>query len=169
MYMLYDKGKVRLPNPGLRLYAVQNYLIETKAEPMSQRVPQHVASKRMTTQQERTWHRADPGPKEPAHLSYNDYNTRVLRDPWAQYTRQEEPAHETWAEATDHQWRNQQYQPSRYSTDPYGASGSGTQPHFDVGRPFDATHAFMQDYYYETGTFHTHTDNTLLTIQQTQA
>jgi len=86
MYMLYDKGKVRLPNPSLGVYAVQNYLIEIEAEPVSQRVPQLVASKRMTTQQERTWHGADLGLEEQAHLSYNDYNPRVLRDLLGQYT-----------------------------------------------------------------------------------
>ena len=55
MYMLYDnKGKIRLPNPNLGLYVVQNYLIEIAVAPVNQRAPQRVASKRMTTHQECT-------------------------------------------------------------------------------------------------------------------
>jgi len=69
MYMLYDnKGKIRLPNPNLGLYVVQNYLIEIAVAPVNQRAPQRVASERMTTHQERTWYGADPGPEEAAHL-----------------------------------------------------------------------------------------------------
>ena len=34
MYMLYDdKGKIRLPNPNLGLYVVQNFLIEIAVTP----------------------------------------------------------------------------------------------------------------------------------------
>jgi len=56
MYMLYDnKGKIRLPNPNLGLYVVQNYLIEIAVAPVNQRAPQCVASERMATHQERTW------------------------------------------------------------------------------------------------------------------
>jgi len=41
MYMLYDnKGKIRLPNPNLGLYVVQNYLIEIAVTPVNQRAPQ---------------------------------------------------------------------------------------------------------------------------------
>ena len=97
--MLYDdKGKIRLPNPSLGLYAVQNYLIEISAEPVNQRVPQRVASERMATHQERTWFGADPGPEEAAHLHYHDYNPRILRDPWVQHTQPQEPTQETLAE-----------------------------------------------------------------------
>jgi len=75
MYMLYDnKGKIRLPNPNLGLYVVQNFLIGIALAPVNQRAPQRVASKRMTTHQERTWYGADPGPEEAAHLHYHDYN-----------------------------------------------------------------------------------------------
>lgn len=170
MYMLYDSGKVRLPNPGLGLYVVQNYLIDIAAEPVSQRVPQRVASERMATHQERTWHGADPGPEEPVHVHYRDYNPRVLRDPWAQYTHPEEPAHEeTWQEGQDHQWTNRPFQAGRYSTDPFGASGSGTQPPFDAGRTSDASYAFTRDYYHEAGAFFARTDNNLLAIRETQA
>ena len=57
MYMLYDnKGKIRLPNPNLGFYVVQNFLIEIAATPVNQRAPQRVASERMTTHQERTWY-----------------------------------------------------------------------------------------------------------------
>jgi len=50
MYMLYDdKGKIRLPNPNLGLYVVQNFLIDIAATPVKQRAPQRVASERMTT------------------------------------------------------------------------------------------------------------------------
>jgi len=57
MYMLYDnKGKIQLPNLNLRLYVIQNYLIEIAVTPVNQRAPQRVASKRMTTHQERTWY-----------------------------------------------------------------------------------------------------------------
>jgi len=81
--MLYDnKGKIRLPNPNLGLYVVQNYLIEIAVTPVNQTAPQRVASERMTTRQERTWYGADPGLEETAHLHYCDYNPRVLRDPW---------------------------------------------------------------------------------------
>jgi len=39
-YMLYDnKGKIRLPNPNLGLYVVQNYLIEIAVTPVNQRSP----------------------------------------------------------------------------------------------------------------------------------
>jgi len=83
MYMLYDnKGKIWLPNPNLGLYVVQNYVIEIAVAPVNQRAPQRVASKRMTTHQERTWYGADPGPEEAAHLHYCDYNPRVLRNLW---------------------------------------------------------------------------------------
>jgi len=52
MYMLYDnKGKIRLPNPNLGLYVVQNYLIEIAVAPVNQRAPQRVASERMATHQ----------------------------------------------------------------------------------------------------------------------
>jgi len=55
MYMLYDnKGKIRLLNPNLGLYVVQNFLIEIAVTPVNQRAPQGVASERMTTHQERT-------------------------------------------------------------------------------------------------------------------
>jgi len=75
VYMLYDnKGKIQLHNPNLGLYVVQNYLIEIAVSPVNQRAPQRVASKRMATHQERTWHGADPGPEEAAHLHYYDYN-----------------------------------------------------------------------------------------------
>jgi len=41
IYMLYDnKGKIRLANPNLGLYVVQNFLIEIAATPVSQRTPQ---------------------------------------------------------------------------------------------------------------------------------
>ena len=79
MYMLYDnKGKIRLPNLNLGLYVVQNYLIEIAVAPVNQRAPQRVASERMATNKECTWHAADPGPEEVVHLHYRDYNPRVL-------------------------------------------------------------------------------------------
>jgi len=75
MYMLYDdKGKIRLPNPNLGLYVVQNFLIKIAATPFNQRAPQRVASERMTTHRERTWYGADPGLEEAVHLHYCDYN-----------------------------------------------------------------------------------------------
>jgi len=38
MYMLYDDiGKIRLPNPNLGLYVVQNFLIEIAATPVNQK------------------------------------------------------------------------------------------------------------------------------------
>jgi len=41
MYILYDnKAKIRLPNPNLGLYVVQNYLIETAVALVNQRAPQ---------------------------------------------------------------------------------------------------------------------------------
>ena len=50
MYMLYDnKGKIRLPNPNLGLYVVQNFLIEIAVTMVNQRAPQQGASERMTT------------------------------------------------------------------------------------------------------------------------
>jgi len=83
MYMLYDnKGKIRLPNPNLGLYVVQNFLIDIAVTLVNQRAPQRVASERMTTHQEHTWYGAHPGPEEAAHLHYCDYNPRILRDPW---------------------------------------------------------------------------------------
>ena len=79
MYMLYDnKGKIRLPNPNLGLYVVQNYLIEIAVTPVNQRAPQRVASERMTTHQECTWYGADPGLEEAAHLHYCDYNPLLI-------------------------------------------------------------------------------------------
>jgi len=57
----------------------------------------------------------------------------------------------------------------RYSTDPFGASGSRSQPQFDAGRYSDASYVFSSDYYQETGAFFNRTDNTLLAIQDRQA
>jgi len=57
----------------------------------------------------------------------------------------------------------------RYSTDPYGASGFRPLPQFDAGQYSDASYAFTNDYYQEADAFFTHTDNTLLDIQNTQA
>jgi len=168
MYMLYDNNtKVRLPNPDLGIYSVRNYLIETAA-PVNRRAPQRAASARMATHQEHTWQGADPGPEEAAHLHYNDYNPRVLRDPWARHVQPEEPPQETWPEGQYHQWENPPFT-RRYSTDPYGASGSRPQPQFDTGRYSDASYAFSGDYYQETAAFYTRTDNTLLDIRTTQA
>ena len=78
MYMLYDKGKVRLPNPSLGLYVVLNYLIEIAVAPVNQRAPQRVASERIATHQEHTWQGSDHGPEEAAHLHYRDYNPESL-------------------------------------------------------------------------------------------
>ena len=64
---------------------------------------------------------------------------------------------------------NLPFSTGRYSTDPYGASGSRTQPQFDAGRYSDASYAFTNDYYQDAGAFFTHTVNTLLDIQNTQA
>lgn len=170
MYMLYDNDvKVRLPNPSLGLYAVQNYLIDVAAEPVNQRVPQRVASERITTHQRHDWSGADPGPEEAAHLHYRDYNPRVLRDPWVQSTQPPEPTPEEWPEGQDHQWANPPYTAGRFSADPYGASTSRTQPHFDAGRYSDASYVFTGDYYYDTRAFHNRTDNALLNIQNQQA
>ena len=170
MYMLYDdKGKIRLPNPNLGLYAVQNFLIEIAATPVNQRTPQRVASERITTHRDRTWYGVDPGPEEAAHLHYCDYNPRVLRDPWVRHAQPQEPTEETWPESQDHQWTNPPFHTGRYSTDPYGASGSRPPPQFDAGRYSDASYAFTNDYYQEAGAFFTRTDNTLLDIQNTQA
>jgi len=103
MYMLYDnKGKIRLPNLNLGLYVVQNFLIEIAVTPVNKIAPQRVASERMTTHQERTWHGADPGPEEAAHLHYCDYNPRVLRDPWVRHAQPQEPTQEIWPESQDH-------------------------------------------------------------------
>jgi len=103
MYKLYDnKGKIRLPNPNLGLYVVQNFLIEIAVTPVNQRAPQRVASERMTTHQEHTWYGADPGPEEAPHLHYRDYNLRVLRDPWVPHAQPQEPTQETWPEGQDH-------------------------------------------------------------------
>ena len=125
MYMLYDnKGKIWLPNPNLGLYVIQNYLIEIAVAPVNQRAPQRVASERMTTYQEHTWYGADPRPEEAVHLHYHDYNPRVLRDPWVRHAQPQEPTQETWSEGQDHQWVNPPFRTSRYSTDPFGASGS---------------------------------------------
>ena len=69
MYMLYDnKGKIRLPNPNIGLYVVQNFLIEIAVTPVNQRAPQRVASERMTTHRERTWY-DDPRLEEAASPS----------------------------------------------------------------------------------------------------
>jgi len=122
----------------------------------------------MTTHQERTWYGADPGPEGAAHLHYRDYNPRVLRDPWVRHAQPQEPTHETWPECQDHQWTNPPFSMGRYSTDPYGASGSRPQPQFDAGRYSDASYAFTNDYYQEAVAFFTRTDNTLLGIQNTQ-
>jgi len=170
MYMLYDnKGKIRLPNPNLGLYVVQNYLIEIAVAPVNQRAPQRVASERMTTHQERTWYGANPRPEEAAHLHYCDYNPRVLQDRWVRHAQQQEPTQETWPEGQDHQWTNPPFRMGRYSTNPYGASRSRTQPQFDAGQYFNASYAFTNDNYQEAGTFFTRIDNTLLDIQNTQA
>ena len=166
--MLYDKGKVRLPNPSLSMYVVQNYLIEIAVESVKQRAPQRVVSERMATHQEHTWQGADPGPEEVVHLHCHDYNPRVLRDPWVQHAQPEEPMQETWSEGQDHQWANPPIHSGRYSTDPFGASGSRPQPQSDAGRYSDASYAFTRDYYHETDAFFTRTNNTLLAIQETQ-
>jgi len=169
MYMLYsNKGKIRLPNPNLGLYVVQNYLIEIAVAPVNQRAPQSVASERMATHQERTWYGADPGPEEAAHLHYCDYHPRVLRDPWVQHAQPKEPAQETWPEGQDHRWANLPFRSGRYSTDPFGASGSRPQPQFDAGHYSDASYVFSGDYYQEVGAFFNRTDNTLLAIQERQ-
>ena len=161
IYMLYDdRGKIRLPNPNLGLYVVQNFLIA--ATPVNQRAPQRVASERMTTHRERTWYGADPGLEEAAHLHYSDYNPRVLRDPWVPHAQPQEPTKETWPESQDHQWTNPPFHTSRYSTDPYGASGSRPPPQFGAGRYSDASYAITNDYYQEAGAFFTRADNTLL-------
>jgi len=49
-------------------------LLQETVTPVNQRAPQRVASKRMTTHQERTWYGADPGPEEATYLHYRDYN-----------------------------------------------------------------------------------------------
>jgi len=169
MYMLYDnKGKIRLRNPNLGLYVVQNYLIEIAVAPVNQRAPQRVAFERMATHQECTWYGPDPGLEEAAHLHYRDYNPRVLRDPWVQHTQLEEPSQVTWPEGQDHQWANPPFCSGRYSTDSFGALGSRLQPQFDVGRYSDASYVFCGDYYQGAGAFFNRTDNTLLAIQDRQ-
>ena len=45
----------------------------------------------------------------------------------------EEPVQKTWPEGQDHQWANPPFHLGRYSTDPFGASGSRPQPQFDAG------------------------------------
>jgi len=79
------------------------------------------------------------------------------------------PTQETWPESQDHQWTNPPFHTGRYSTDPYGASGSKPPPQFDAGRYSDASYTFTNDYHREAGAFFTRTDNTLLDIQNTQA
>jgi hypothetical protein len=75
MYMLYyNKGNIRLSNPNLGLYVVQNYLIDIAVALVNQRAPQRMACETMATHQEHTWYGADPGPEEAAHLHYRDYN-----------------------------------------------------------------------------------------------
>ena len=68
----------------------------------------------------------------------------------------------------DHQWTNPPFRTGRYSTDPYGASGSRSQPQLDVGRYSDASYAFKSDYYQEADAFFARTNNTLLDIQNVQ-
>jgi len=162
-----NKDKIRLPNPNLGLYVVQNYLIEIAVAPVNQRAPQRVTSERMTTHQEHTWYGANPEPEEAVHLHYRDYNPRVLWDPWVRHAQPKEPTQETWLEGQDQQWANPPFSTGRYSTDPYGASGSRPQPKFNAGWYSDASYAFTNDYYQVADAFFTRTDNTLLGIQNT--
>jgi hypothetical protein len=168
-YAKYGEAAIRLPNPELALYHVQNYHVELQAEPVNERAPRRVRSERVTGNREPVWRGAETAREEPAHASFNEWDVphHHSLNSWV-YPPQSQP-HQPFCGYyppynTPGTSEPGPSQPPRYSYDPFGTTDEEEEPHHDSEprRHSDATgFIFTQQHYDEQITFQHNTTATL--------